>query len=95
MSYAVIITPDPAAVLTRLSWRIAHRATTQLQVLAADPVSLSRPVALSGSSAGQGYYFDFEDGGISYAFYVVFQYSADEQSLHILQITVDEEPLES
>jgi hypothetical protein len=87
MSYAVELAPDVVSQLQRLPSDLAERVLDQIEQLAHQPTHLSRP----GSFPFQLFQvFEFEciANPITYRFTVVFQYSQDEQTLHLLNLGV-------
>jgi hypothetical protein len=84
MSYAVRLADDVGAAIRVLPIDLAELVLDQIDRLADDPTMVSSSASLP-SPAGQAYYF--HHGGLErdYTFMLLFQYSQDEQSLHILR----------
>jgi len=84
MSYGISLTPDVEADLARLPAMLASHVLDQLDRLAADPVGLSRPPAFP-HPLYQKYQFFFPPEAPPEAHVtILFQFSQDETSLHIV-----------
>jgi hypothetical protein len=88
VSYAIDISPEAAEDLNRLPLPVAVEVDRRLSLLAADPARLSQRSHFPYPINAQAYKFDHIFEGVEYLFHVLFKYSQDEQTLHILLIGV-------
>lgn len=89
MNYGLLYTEKAAHQLERLPEEVVDAVERQLLELAESPVELSIPIASPPfPPRGQLYHFEIVDSvGDLWCFTVIFRYSQDESSLHILSVT--------
>lgn len=94
MSYAVDITVRAAHDLARarLPVPVARFVQVQIANLAENPAELSEPSRFPFPVDGQAFKFDCEHDGVHYGFHVLFKYSGDEQTIHVLFIGLEKRP---
>ncbi len=85
MSYAVILEPEAERDLSSLPPVLQQLVEISLRQLASDPVHLSRPTHFPYIQA-QMYRAELEFEQSRYIAIIIFRYSQDETTLHVLQI---------
>ena len=87
MSYAVVMGDDVVRALKLLPEpELQEFVLDRIDDLAARPAELSEPARFP-YPAGQAYYFERSAGGTYDAFLVLFKFSQDETSLHIISLS--------
>jgi hypothetical protein len=86
MSYAVDLAPQVIAELQRLPAAVAEYMLDQIDVLARDPVRLSQPGA-GAYPFLQVFEFGRSSPGDPHHFQLLFIYSQDEQTIHVVEVT--------
>ena len=83
MRYRAVLATKAQADIRRMPPRLAAFTLAQLRNLCEAPTALSRPSHFPYRQQCQIFTFDLREGSVLYVVNVLFQYSADEQSLHI------------
>src|SRR5687768_11969598 len=85
MSYNVELSDEAIEDLAKLKLPLRKTVENHLEVLAHYPTKFSEPAHFPYWQV-QAYKFETAFEGVEYFFTVLFQYGADEQTLHILAI---------
>ena len=88
MSYAVSLTPDAESDLSRLPALLASYVLDQLDLLAENPVALSKPPSFPHPLFQKYQFFWPPDGPAETHVTILFHYSQDETTLHIVGIGI-------
>jgi len=83
MSYALELAAEAQADLARLPIHVAAFLERKLKELAQAPTRLSGPSRFPFRRHAQLFSCELRSAGYHYYFHVMFQYSQDEQTLHI------------
>ena len=84
MSYAVSLTPDAESDLARLPALLASYVLDQIDLLAQNPVALSQPPSFPHTLYQKYQFFWPPDAPAEVHVTILFQYSQDETTLHIV-----------
>lgn len=85
MSYKIKLEPNAARVLAAVPNPLKRQVSDGLHALGVDPTGLSKPIQ-PPANAGQAYEFSFLYDDMECWVAAIFQYHADEQTLHIFDI---------
>ena len=89
MSFAVSIEPAAVDDLARMPATVQPHVLGEIRVLAAGPLRSKTRPARYPYPAGQLYQTQFRVGDVTCLLDIVFQYSQDEQTLHVLRVYIE------
>ena len=92
MSYGINLTQRARVDLAHLPRDIRRLALMHIEFLGRRPTELSTPLPLPFVEVGQVYSFQVTHEQQAWDIRVMFQYGADEQTIHILSVRHEQRP---